>query len=195
MLFRSSTQELVTKLNDANGWVRSTAFRLLAERADKAAGPLLKSVATDSSTQSPTARSAALNLLNGAGLIDEAGLLESFDDPAPRVRESAVLLAEQRLAARSSTPVSPLAKRVAALADDSDARVRFVSVLALGGTIVANPDGAFFAPVSVALDKAALRDATNRWSRAAVFSSVPNKASDLFNASGVFIEPIGKEQF
>ena len=147
--------ELVAKLNDANGWVRSTAFRLLAERADKAAGPLLKSVATDSSTQSPTARSAALNLLNGAGLIDEAGLLESFDDPAPRVRESAVLLAEQRLAARSSTPVSPLAKRVAALADDSDARVRFVSVLALGGTIVANPDGAFFAPVSVALDKAA----------------------------------------
>lgn len=34
-LDKASTKELVAKLNDANGWVRSTAFRLLLERKDK----------------------------------------------------------------------------------------------------------------------------------------------------------------
>ncbi len=194
-LGEASTKELVTKLNDANGWVRSTAFRLLTERSDKSFEALLNSSIADSKSQSPAARVAALRLVSNFDLLNEALLMKSFDNPAPEMRESAVLLAEQRLSARTMTASSPLAIRVSALAGDSAVRVRFSSVLALGGAVTANPEGAFFAPVSVALSKAALRDATNRWSRAAVFSSVPNKASDLFNGIGVFMEPVGKEQF
>ena len=45
-LGEASTKELVAKLNDANGWVRSTAFRLLLEQKSPEAMPLLREMWT-----------------------------------------------------------------------------------------------------------------------------------------------------
>ena len=97
-LATASTAELVAKLNDANGWVRGTAFRLLTERADKAAVPHLKSQISDFKSQSPAARVAALRLLDNLGALDDAALLKVFDDSAPSVREVALQALEPRLA-------------------------------------------------------------------------------------------------
>ncbi len=108
-LAKASRRELVGALNAENGWVRDTAFRLLTERADKAAVPPLKSTLSDSKAQSPAARVAAMWLLENLGSLDEATLMKAFDDPAPAIRETALRQLEPHLA-RAVERVLPAAK-------------------------------------------------------------------------------------
>lgn len=120
-----STVQLVESLNSANGWRRSTADRLLFERRDLAAvEPLLK-LATQASL--PQSRAQALWTLNGLGALNEQVLLERLDDASPRVREVAVRLCEK--VAQDS---AALRRKLYAMVDDEDPRVRYQLAFTLG---------------------------------------------------------------
>jgi putative membrane-bound dehydrogenase-like protein len=106
-LSTASAGELVAHLESGNAWWRTTAQRLLVERQEKAAVPILRAMMRSAS---PLARLHALWTLHGLG---EA--VSALDDPDPRVRENALR-------------ISPSVQ----LADDPDPRVRFQAALVLG---------------------------------------------------------------
>lgn len=163
-LGRATTQELVALLGLSNGWWRMTAQRLLLERQDPAAvAPLQEMIRT---SERPLARLYAAWLLDGRGALDDALLLRLLRDDHPRVREHAVLLAEQRLAA--SEPIRDL---VLKLAVDPDARLRYQVALSLGEW----DDDRVLEPLA----RIALAGAADRWTRLAVASSVPKRAGAL----------------
>jgi len=116
-LGKASTAELVKLLEETNGWHRFTAHRLLIERKDPAAKPLLEAVVAASAL--PEARVHALNLLED----DEKAIAGALKDKHPGVREHAVRLAENFPALRD---------QVIAMKDDPELRVRFQIAWSLG---------------------------------------------------------------
>ncbi|MBX9679495.1 MAG: c-type cytochrome [Gemmataceae bacterium] len=92
-LSKATTAELVALLDHPNGWHRDTASRLLYQRQDRIAIPLLAKLAKEAST--PQGRMHALRSLEGlAGLKAEA-LMTALGDPHPRVVEHAIQLCEK----------------------------------------------------------------------------------------------------
>ncbi len=122
-LGRASTAELVTFLSDPSGWWRETAQRLLIERNDVSAIPLLKVLARSSTT--PLGRVHACWTLDALGSLSDADLLSAFTAGEPEVREQAARLADGRLGA-GSLLISPLL----VLARDPDPMVRFQTAIA-----------------------------------------------------------------
>jgi putative membrane-bound dehydrogenase-like protein len=162
-LSKATTAQLVALLAHPDGWWRTTAQRLLLERQDRTAIPLLRKLCTTS--PQPLARLHAAWLLEGSGAL--ADLLDRLlRDSHPRLREQAVLLAERRLAGSPA-----LQKRLLALADDPDARVRFQVALTLG----AWDDARILKPLA----KIAEAGLADRWTRLAVASAVPRRAGAL----------------
>ncbi|MBI3848912.1 MAG: HEAT repeat domain-containing protein [Verrucomicrobia bacterium] len=156
-LTNASARTLCNELNNPNSWWRETAQRLLIERQDKVAVPLLKPMPKNA--RSAVARLHALRTLDGLGALGDEQILCALVDSNPGVRENAIQLAEPRL--KNSPQWTP---RLIALADDPDTRVRFQCALTLG-----DMDDARIVP---ALAKIAVRDTQDRWARAAVLSSV-----------------------
>jgi hypothetical protein len=117
----SSTRELVRHLEATNGWWRDMAQRLLIERRERAAAPLLRQIALHS--PKPESRVQALHTLSGLDSLDDTTVLDALGDRHPRVREVALRLTEGR---------PGLMKRVRALAEDSDPRVRLQAALTIG---------------------------------------------------------------
>ncbi|MFA6544415.1 MAG: PVC-type heme-binding CxxCH protein [Limisphaerales bacterium] len=174
-LDKASTKELVARLNDANGWMRDTAFRLLAEDGNPASVQLLKA-ALNNKRFSPAARVKALHLIEARGALTEAMLAASLGDVMPAVREAAAQIVEIRLASgQMGQPGTPLLK----LARDSDSRVRFAATLALGATKTSAAQGIENQTMFSGLAHAATLEAENRWTRAAVLSSSSGFASLL----------------
>jgi putative membrane-bound dehydrogenase-like protein len=170
----ASTEQLVAHLQDANSWWRETAHRLLFERQDKAAVPLLRKLLSDGrdkiQVDPKTRRDAkalgrlhALWSLQGLGVLSEDDLLAALSDAAAGVRTHAVRLSEARLEHKSR-----LLERVIALADDPESRVRFQVALTLG--TVGGPQTV--APLA----RIAHRDAADEWIQVAVLSSVKDTA-------------------
>lgn len=164
-LSRATTAELVAALESPHGWWRDTAHRLIYERQDAAAVPLLHRLARESAR--PEARVVALWLLHGLRALDEASLLAGLGHPHPGVRENALRLAETQL---DRAPA--LLDRAIALADDRDAHVRLQAAFSLGEST--SPRAA------EALARMAKRDAGDATMRTAVLSSVGNFADRLF---------------
>jgi putative membrane-bound dehydrogenase-like protein len=160
-LSRAGTAELVRQLGDPNGWRRDTAQRLLVERQDGAAVPLLKDLLRDRST--PQGRAQALWILQGLRALDEPLLTLALRDPDAHVRQQALRLCEGRLA---SSPT--LRKAVTALATDGSPAVRFRCALALGG--LSGRDEL------QALARLAARDGENEWARLAIVSGLGETA-------------------
>lgn len=155
-LGRASTSELVKCLGHANGWWRDTAQRLLVERQDRAAVPLLKSALRTPHSAFPPARLHALWTLDGLGALDEKTLLTALRDRQPCIREHAVRLSEafleknprqyesvrpRRIRWPWSRPVidetprfkiTPVEKRLKQLVSDPDPRVRLQLALTAG---------------------------------------------------------------
>ncbi len=156
-LGKASVGELIDLLSHRNVWWRTTAHRLLLERQDRSAVGPLRKLCRES--KEPLARLHAAWLLEGLGALDRETRESTLRDPHPRVREQAAVFAE----------VPPA--DVASLADDPDARVRFQAALALGGSPT---EGAL-----KALAKIALAGADDRWTRAAVASSVHGRTGEL----------------
>ncbi|MCA9057327.1 MAG: alpha/beta fold hydrolase, partial [Planctomycetaceae bacterium] len=118
-----STRELVETLNHTNGWHRDTASRLLFERQDATAVPLLQSVIRGDKTPAgrpakPVAVIHALNVLSGLKHLTEADVLAALQHSHPRVREWGVRLAEDKVSSKA------IARQLIELAHDDDARVR-----------------------------------------------------------------------
>ena len=153
-----STAALVTTLEHRNGWHRDTAARLLYQRADPAARAPLQRLAVESKL--PEARVHALYLL--AALEDAAvdePLLKALTDEHPRVREHAVRITDLR----GGVPQPAFVERLAALANDPDARVRYQLAFTAGSI----PADARLRLLTEILK----RDSGSPWTRFAVLTS------------------------
>jgi putative membrane-bound dehydrogenase-like protein len=167
-LGRASTAELVALLADPDAWWRETAQRLLIERRDPSAVPLLKELAS----RRPTAlgRMHALWTLDALDSLEANELVRGLRDPEPRVREQSAKLAECRI-----TGDAELLTVLLPMADDPDPMVRFQVALSLGEA----RDDPSVIPV---LARIAFRDAGDVWTRIAVLSSIPGKSPEMIEA-------------
>ena len=129
----------------------------MIERRETRPAPGVKQVFLQAAL--PQARLHALETLQQLNALDDSTLLTALGDRHARVREVAVRLSESRLA--QSVDYS---RRVAALADDADARVRLQVVLSMREC-----DDALKLPV---LQKIALRDDVDSLTERALRSSV-----------------------
>jgi putative membrane-bound dehydrogenase-like protein len=161
------TAELVELLGHPNGWHRDTAQRLLFERQDKSAVEPLEKMLRSGPT--PQSRLNALWMLAGLGALDAAALEVALGDSHFALREHGVRLAES-LVEREPR----LFERVLALADDENSHVRYQVAYTLGEV---RGEGV---PVAIeALARIARRDASDRWIRTAVLSSVAQTSHQL----------------
>lgn len=95
---RPETDTLVGLLDSPNGWWRDRAQQLLVERADPAAVPALRKLASGGIyPSSPLARMHALHTLDGLRQLDLATLQAALADATPRVRIAALRLCEPLL--------------------------------------------------------------------------------------------------
>jgi len=118
-LAKASIRDLVTALAHPNGWRRETAARLLYERQDMSAVPLLTNMLTGA--RAPIARLHALAALAGLGSLTEGLILPCLRDREERIRFHALKLLE------SPPPggLSPaLANQLRSLAADPSPAVR-----------------------------------------------------------------------
>lgn len=163
-LSKARAAELVALLANPNGWHRDTAARLIYERQDKSAIPVLKRLTLES--MEPLGRMQALCALAGLGTLTDDVLLPRLADEHPRVREHAVRLAEP-LAADSPA----IREKLLALAADPVLRVRYQVAFSLGQL----PPGA---QRNRALIEIARRDGADAYVRVAVLSSLGQGAGD-----------------
>jgi putative membrane-bound dehydrogenase-like protein len=166
-LGRMTVAELTRTLEHPNGWWRETAQRLLLERHDRGALPLLRTLARSSARE--VARIHALWALDALDGLDTADLVTALRDRDGGVRENAVRLAEARAAASRDVLSGLLG-----LIDDTDDRVRMRVALALGE--VDDPS------VVTGLAALARRDGAQSWMRAAILSSVQGRSNEFLRA-------------
>ncbi len=158
----SSGAALARELTTEVPWRRDTAFRLLVERADTQAVPVLRGIASGQVMAPAGGRIAALRLLTILGELDEATVSAGLAAPVPEVRQVSLLLAEPWLGRSSS-----LADQALVLAGDPDPHVRFQAALSL--PVLGTPR------VQPALARIGLTGAEDAWTRAAVLCGVVNE--------------------
>ncbi|MBS0265439.1 MAG: c-type cytochrome [Planctomycetes bacterium] len=166
-LGKATTAELVATLGHRNGWHRDTASRLLYQRADASAVPLLAKLAAEA--QLPEGRLHALYALAGLGQLHAAVVLPRLSDENPRVREHAVRLAELFLIESAE-----IQQRLAKLVDDADVRVRYQLAFSAG-------EGPALWKARV-LARLLQRDGADRWIRLAALSSLAEGSADVLAA-------------
>ena len=164
-LGRMTAVELTRTLEHPNAWRQDTAQRLLLERQDRGAVPLLRTLARDSPRE--VARIHALWTLEALGGLETADLVTALSDRDGGVRENAVRLAEQ-------TAGRDVLARLLAMVDEADDRVRLRVALALGE--VDDPS------VVNGLAALARRDGAAPWMRAAILSSVKDRSNEFLRA-------------
>ena len=163
----TSSSQLIRRLESPEEWERATAHRLLLERPDETAVPVLRQQAMGAALSETRVR--ALWLLRSWEALDVATITQTLADPTAGVREQAAFLAGELM------PVYPaLIKPLAATAADDHPRVRFTGALALGA--LEAPD------VVPALAKVAARDGADRWVRAAVLSGIGTRLPEFLTA-------------
>lgn len=123
-----STAELVKTLAHPNGWHRDTAHRLLAERNDKAAAPMLEEVIAGNN---PLAKLHALGALASLDSLNEKSVSIALRDPDQHVREAGIRAFEAFSAGKSKLSVE-LLQQLGELAADPVARVRYQTLLTAG---------------------------------------------------------------
>ena len=187
-LGKAGTAELVAALEHPNGWHRDTASRLLYERQDKAAVPLVVKLVRES--KSPLAKHHALGVLDGLGALSEDAVAAALADRDAHVRERAIVMAERLIERGASS--GALATKLAALADDADVRVRFQLALTLGAALgksgtgvppvsseALRQDAAATSILASAHAKLAQRDFADTWISAALLGAPPEVVSTV----------------
>ncbi len=186
-LTTATTKELIALLEHPNGWHRDTAARLLFERQDKSAAPLLEQLLIHSKSQ--LARMHALYALDGLGALTPARLVKTLNDESAIVREHAVRLAEM-IALRIGSSAQPLWKKLATLSGDPDIRVRYQLAFSLAD---------FHDAATIkALTEIIRHDPGDRWLRAAVLNALkdaPGKVFDPLVAEDRFRNSEGGREF
>lgn len=167
-LGKASTAQLVTTLENLNGWHRDTAARLLYERQDPSAiSPLAQLL---SNSHFALARLHALYALQGLGALGEKDLLQALQDSDPAVRQHAIELSEPFLHIAAVSP--QILAKLQGMTDDPSIQVRYQLAFTMGE--VSDP-----AKV-VALSALALHDVESSWTRAAILSSLAQGAGQVF---------------
>jgi putative membrane-bound dehydrogenase-like protein len=175
-LASKSVSQLCDVLRDRDGWWRDTAHRLLLKGHDSAAIGPLRSIAADRQSP-PFAVVHALRLLEALDAVSDDLLRRTLRHGAAPVREQALQLTEPRLAAEPGW-----LEDVLRCTGDEDARVRFQAAITLGAVGVAaeSPPAQSAGrrredAIAAALARVAARDSSDRWLRAAVFSSLTGR--------------------
>lgn len=158
----ASTESLVALLDHSNGWHRRTSHRLLFERQDEAAVPLLREMVVRAKT--PQGRIHALWVLEGLSALDASLVEAALEAPHPGVRRNAVQLAEYFL--------PDLTPGLIALVDDDSSQVQLQLALTLG-EVIGDPRAVR------AMARLAARYADDRWFRMALASAPPETAMPL----------------
>lgn len=161
-LSQAATSELVALLESPHAWWRETAQRLIHERQDTAAVPLLRKLLLQS--PSPQARLHALYALDGLNAITAADALAAMADGAAPLREHGIRLAEPLI--RRNASASALHQAVRALANDEQPRVRMQAILTIGGFDVADRP-------RDALERLVVTHADDFWLRTAALLALP----------------------
>lgn len=164
---KSKTEALTRFLASGEEWERNTAHRLLLERKDMTAVPLLKKIAVESVY--PESRARAVWLLSSMESLDLLTLKKVLADKESGVREQAVLLAGSMFIKHPE-----LVESVIAASNDAAIRVRYNSSLVLGSM-----EGS---QVVQALAKSAARDGADKWFRAAVLSGIEKRMPEFLAA-------------
>ena len=184
-LSTSSTAQLVALLEHPNGWHRDTAARLLAERQDPAAVPLLKRLAAES--HSGVGRVRALFALAVQNGLEEPQVVVALKDSDAHVREKGVLLAESLLKVGKCPPA--VWDALLATADDPAIAVRYQLAFTLGQ--IRSPE-----PID-ALARIARRDVADPWMRAAILTSLNGREATMFSAlagsAELAVAPAGRD--
>jgi len=175
-LSHASSPELVALLDDANGWQRQTAARLLYQRKDPAAvAPLEKLLI---SGHLAAGRFAALYALSGQNALKSDDLLKALFDADANVREKAVLLCEPLLRQPEWPPA--IWSKLQKMAADPAITVRYQLAFTLGESKL---------PEKVdALTEIAKRDIADSAVRAAILSSLSGNESLMFAKLAEFPE-------
>jgi putative membrane-bound dehydrogenase-like protein len=160
--------QLVAGLESPDEWWRVRAFRLLLERGDRSAAPLIEKIIARGSR--PESRARALWALQRLHSLTPAIVMGALRDAHAGVREQAVQLAGEMITAGNAGLVSA----VIATAKDSDPRVRFCTALVLAGIGEAS--------VIPALASIAVRDGEDRWTRAAVLTGIAGRMDEFLAA-------------
>lgn len=176
-LANATTAELVQALTQLNSWRRETAHRLLFERQDQAAVPLLRELLRSRQPEPPDTpapvqalgRLHALWSLHGLAALTPDDLQVALRDPAEGVREHAVGLTETLVPQDQS-----LLAELLRLVDDPSLRVRSRVVLVLGG--VDDPR------VAEGLASVVLRSPADTWIKTAALSGDPARAHQVLSA-------------
>ncbi len=150
-----STAQLINLLRSSNGTLRDMAQRLIIQRDEQAAIPLLRQLASD---DSPQARVHALSILAVVGQLSPDDVLSGLADNHPGVLLVAIRLCEPLLQQHPELLV-PLKK----LAEHGDQPVVLRTALALGET-----DNAAAGEI---LSTIAIRSDLDRWIARAIISS------------------------
>jgi len=192
-LSKATTEELVKLLEHPNGWHRTTAQRLLLERQDREAIPLLIKLFEQS--QSLTGRVMAMWTLSGQGSPHIGLAVKAINDSDPRMREQGIRVADTLLLSAdefkrklmsafkskvsaedevNGTLVRPLTEAILGLKAEKEIRVQFQHAFTLGNL---KDTRAFDALVAVAATHS-----NDQWFRLAILSSVADSASQFFAA-------------
>ena len=160
-LDRLSSPELAAAMESPNGWQRDTVQRVLAERRDPAAVPVLERLANAS--PNPKTRAQALCALDGMGALKAETILGALRDADSHVREHAIRVAEPLLSKNDA-----IGEALLGLSRDPEIRVRFQLAFTLGewpnlkagsalaGLALQNPQSE---PIQTAVESSASRHA------------------------------------
>lgn len=148
---------LAEALSHTNGWVRDTAARLLYQRQDGSAVPVLERMVASASLGAT--RLQALHSLHGLRKLAPRHLMIALEDPDSGVREQAVRLAETFAAD------DELVRAVLPRANDHSARVRYQLAFTLGSL-------PFTDDVHAAFQALLDRDGEDIWMRTALATSL-----------------------
>ncbi len=169
-LSKASTEELVKTLEHPNGWHRDTAHRLLYERNDKAAVPMLEKMVNESSN--PLAKLHALGALNGVGALSEAVVIKALKDKDEHVNERGVLLAEKLN--REGGLQKTLLTHISDIAANDSQRLRFQIAMTLGNEKSKE--------ALAILNRLGQRSIGEEWIIDAIASGIPEHSIALFEA-------------
>ena len=167
-LGKARTYDLVAALAGVDGWYCDTAGRLLYERRDPEAIPLLTNMLVNS--RLPLARLRALHALDGARAVTESEVARALRDADARVRAQGVLLSERLMT--NGLVSETLWDQLRAMTADPAIRVRYQLAFTAGQSARADK--------TIVLAQILQRDLPNRWIQNAVLSSLSEGAGDLF---------------
>lgn len=172
----TSPEELVKELNNANGWWRINAQRLLVDRADKNAIPALEKLASES--HSEMGRLHALWTLEGMQVLQPALIKNAMKDTVAGIRENAIRLAELHLQDDPSLGMALLS-----LQNDKDMKVRFQLLLTLGDISSSQ--------AAETRNHLLFEDMENKWFQTAALSAGSLDANALLNLMVTKYKPDG----